>query len=80
MEKHYTLHLYYEWLYVCTDVALPAPARGDRTHHHVPRALAREPMQGSTRAPHRLRARIHEHKPRGFHRIRQVCLTIIYVK
>lgn len=59
------------------DVPVPAAARGDGAHHHVARALARAAVQGPAGAAHRLRARLHEHQPRGLHRLRQVttCLS-----
>lgn len=55
-----------------TDVPIPAASRGDGTHHHVARALARTAVQRPACSTHRLRARLHEYQSRRLHRIRQV--------
>lgn len=56
------------------DEPLPAAARRDRAHNNVARALARAAVQGPVGVANRLRARIHEYQPRGFHRFRQVSI------
>ena len=54
------------------DEPLPSATRRDGTHHHHLHPRERVQVQRPDLHAHRLRTRLHEHQPRGFHRFRKV--------